>query len=90
VKNIYLRFFKFYQPKATGGGFLIFEWSAWIEQNSLPPFDDKVPRYTTPNTPIFKNLQGNEINNALGLPNENLSKHFTVSRNCNCFKTITN
>jgi hypothetical protein len=23
----YLGFFKFYQPKATGGGFLIFEWT---------------------------------------------------------------
>jgi hypothetical protein len=27
LKNIYLGFFKFYQPKATGGGFLIFEWT---------------------------------------------------------------
>jgi hypothetical protein len=27
MKNIYLGFFKFYQPKATGGGFLIFEWT---------------------------------------------------------------
>jgi hypothetical protein len=26
-KNNYLGFFKFYQPKATGGGFLIFEWT---------------------------------------------------------------
>jgi hypothetical protein len=26
-KNIYLGFFKFYQSKATGGGFLIFEWT---------------------------------------------------------------
>jgi hypothetical protein len=26
-KNIYLGFFKFYQTKATGGGFLIFEWT---------------------------------------------------------------
>jgi hypothetical protein len=26
-KNIYLGFFKFYQPKAIGGGFLIFEWT---------------------------------------------------------------
>jgi hypothetical protein len=26
-KNNYLEFFKFYQPKATGGGFLIFEWT---------------------------------------------------------------
>jgi hypothetical protein len=26
-KNSYLGFFKFYQPKATGGGFLIFEWT---------------------------------------------------------------
>jgi hypothetical protein len=26
LKNIYLGFFKFYQPKATSGGFLIFEW----------------------------------------------------------------
>jgi hypothetical protein len=25
--NLYLGFFKFYQPKATGGGFLIFEWT---------------------------------------------------------------
>jgi hypothetical protein len=25
--NIYLGFFKFYQPKATGSGFLIFEWT---------------------------------------------------------------
>jgi hypothetical protein len=24
---MYLGFFKFYQPKATGGGFLIFEWT---------------------------------------------------------------
>jgi hypothetical protein len=31
MKNIYLGFFKFYQPKATGGGFFIFEWtlSTW-------------------------------------------------------------
>jgi hypothetical protein len=27
MKNIYLGFFKFYQSKATGGGFLIFEWT---------------------------------------------------------------
>jgi hypothetical protein len=26
LKNIYLGCFKFYQPKATSGGFLIFEW----------------------------------------------------------------
>jgi hypothetical protein len=26
-KNNYLGFFKFYQPKATGGGYLIFEWT---------------------------------------------------------------
>jgi hypothetical protein len=28
MKNIYLGFFKFYQPKATGGDFLIFEWTS--------------------------------------------------------------
>jgi hypothetical protein len=28
-KNIYLGFFKFYQPKATSGGFLIFEWTLY-------------------------------------------------------------
>jgi hypothetical protein len=27
MKNIYLGVLKFYQPKATGGGFLIFEWT---------------------------------------------------------------
>jgi hypothetical protein len=27
---IYPGFFKFYQPKATGGGFLIFEWTLTI------------------------------------------------------------
>jgi hypothetical protein len=27
MKNIYLGFFKFYQSKATGGGFFIFEWT---------------------------------------------------------------
>jgi hypothetical protein len=25
--SIYLGFLKFYQPRATGGGFLIFEWT---------------------------------------------------------------
>jgi hypothetical protein len=29
MKNDYPGFFKFYQPKATGGGFLIFEWSLY-------------------------------------------------------------
>jgi hypothetical protein len=33
LKNIYLGFFKFYQPKATGGGFLIFEWTLWRTKN---------------------------------------------------------
>jgi hypothetical protein len=32
IKNIYLGFFKFYQPKATGGGFLIFEWTLHISK----------------------------------------------------------
>jgi hypothetical protein len=27
MKKIYLGFFKSYQPKATGGGFLVFEWT---------------------------------------------------------------
>jgi hypothetical protein len=27
MKKYLPRFFKFYQPKATGGGFLIFEWT---------------------------------------------------------------
>jgi hypothetical protein len=27
INYIYLGFFKFYQPKATSGGFLIFEWT---------------------------------------------------------------
>jgi hypothetical protein len=27
MRKNYLEFFKFYQPKATGGGFLIFEWT---------------------------------------------------------------
>jgi hypothetical protein len=27
MKNIYLGVLKCYQPKATGGGFLIFEWT---------------------------------------------------------------
>jgi hypothetical protein len=27
-KYLYLGCFKFYQPKATGGGFLIFEWTS--------------------------------------------------------------
>jgi hypothetical protein len=26
-KEFFLEFFKFYQPKAAGGGFLIFEWT---------------------------------------------------------------
>jgi hypothetical protein len=30
MKNIYLGSFKFYQPKETGGGFLIFEWTLGI------------------------------------------------------------
>jgi hypothetical protein len=30
TKNIYLGFFKLYQPKITGGGFLIFEMSLVI------------------------------------------------------------
>jgi hypothetical protein len=29
MKNIYLGFFKFYQPKATAGGFSIFEWTLY-------------------------------------------------------------
>jgi hypothetical protein len=32
MKNIYLGFFKFYQPKATGGGFLIFEWTLFVAE----------------------------------------------------------
>jgi hypothetical protein len=32
MKNIYLGFFKFYQPKATGGGFLIFEWTLIVAE----------------------------------------------------------
>jgi hypothetical protein len=27
MNGIYLEFFKFYQPKVTGSGFLIFEWT---------------------------------------------------------------
>jgi hypothetical protein len=40
-KNIYLGFFKFYQPKATCGGFLIFEWTLVFHE-----FDS---RYFSPN-----------------------------------------
>jgi hypothetical protein len=39
MKNNYLGFFKFYQPKATGGGFLIFEWTLFT-QHSLFVLDD--------------------------------------------------
>jgi hypothetical protein len=42
MENIYLGFLKFYQPKATGGGFLIFEWT-------LP----KVPLFKTSPTPVW-------------------------------------
>jgi hypothetical protein len=34
-KNIYLEFFKFYQPKATGGGFLLFEETLRRQSQSL-------------------------------------------------------
>jgi hypothetical protein len=34
-KNIYVGFFKFYQPKAKGGGFLIFEWTLHSLNNKI-------------------------------------------------------
>jgi RecA/RadA recombinase len=40
-KNIYLGFFKFYQPKATGGGFLIFEWTLLINLKLVKFVKDK-------------------------------------------------
>jgi hypothetical protein len=37
-----LRFFKFNQPKATGGGFLIFEWTLnWQQDNTFRFYDRK-------------------------------------------------
>jgi hypothetical protein len=44
----YLGFFKFYQPKATGGGFLIFEWTLpiypFFKKHFYPLLKNKIPK----------------------------------------------